>query len=255
MNATSLNATAAPAPAMPNFDAERQAAAVAPAEFTFGGRAIRVIQRDGESWFVATDVATALGYASPKDAAEHLDADEKGSAIARTPGGEQRVTVINESGLYALVLRSRKPEARKFAKWVTSEVLPSIRKTGAYARQEYSVNSNQTLTAGEAETLRLMLTRAADRVPKQQQGKLIMQGWSKLKAHFHCSYRDIPRQEFSEAVSILSRHAAEWEVVDDVPSLQLNHAKLSEAIKISGHIAEDIRRQVFHALLRVEASR
>ncbi len=102
--------------------------------FNFGAHAVRVIVRDGQPWFVATDVAMALGYSSPKDAAEHLDADEKGSAITRTPGGDQRVTVINESGLYALVLRSRKPEARKFAKWVTSEVLPSIRKTGMYAK-------------------------------------------------------------------------------------------------------------------------
>lgn len=100
--------------------------------FTFGAHAVRVIMRDGEPWFVATDVAEALGYSSPKDAAEHLDADEKGSATTRTPGGDQRVTVINESGLYALVLRSRKPEARKFAKWVVGEVLPAIRKTGRY---------------------------------------------------------------------------------------------------------------------------
>ncbi|MDH1766522.1 Bro-N domain-containing protein [Comamonas aquatica] len=102
--------------------------------FNFGAHTVRVIVRDGQPWFVATDVAMALGYSSPKDAAEHLDADEKGSAITRTPGGDQRVTVINESGLYALVLRSRKPEARKFAKWVTGEVLPSIRKTGSYAK-------------------------------------------------------------------------------------------------------------------------
>ncbi|WP_314324462.1 Bro-N domain-containing protein [Comamonas aquatica] len=102
--------------------------------FNFGAHTVRVIVRDGQPWFVATDVAMALGYSSPKDAAEHLDADEKGSAITRTPGGDQRVTVINESGLYALVLRSRKPEARKFAKWVTGEVLPSIRKTGMYAK-------------------------------------------------------------------------------------------------------------------------
>ncbi|UOK17169.1 antirepressor [Bordetella phage vB_BaM-IFTN3] len=88
--------------------------------------------RDGEPWFVCTDVASALGYLTAKDAARHLDDDEKGRHIVPTPGGDQNVTIINESGLYALVLRSRKPEARKFAKWVTSEVLPTIRKTGSY---------------------------------------------------------------------------------------------------------------------------
>ena len=116
--------------------------ALSPSIYAFHSHSVRIVMRDGEPWFVATDVASALGYSSPKDAAEHLDADEKGSATTRTPGGDQKVTVINESGLYALVLRSRKPEARKFAKWVTSEVLPSIRKTGRYEKpgREMTVN-------------------------------------------------------------------------------------------------------------------
>jgi prophage antirepressor-like protein len=115
--------------------------------FSFGTHAVRVIQQDGKPWFIASDVAHALGYSSPKDAAEHLDADEKGSAITRTPGGDQRVTIINESGLYALVLRSRKPEARKFAKWVTSEVLPAIRKTGSYSTQPTAIRIESAMKA------------------------------------------------------------------------------------------------------------
>ena len=121
-----------------------------PSVFTFGANAVRVVMRDDEPWFVATDVASALGYSSPKDAAEHLDVDEKGSATTRTPGGEQKVTVINESGLYALVLRSRKPEARKFAKWVTGEVLPAIRKTGGYAKP--AAEADRTRAAFDAAT-------------------------------------------------------------------------------------------------------
>ena len=100
--------------------------------FTFGTHAVRVIDRDGSPWFICTDVAEALGYRNAPDASRHLDDDEKGTQIVRTLGGAQKLTIINESGLYALVLRSRKPEARKFAKWVTSEVLPAIRKTGQY---------------------------------------------------------------------------------------------------------------------------
>lgn len=118
-----------------------------PAIFNFQSHEVRSLLIDGDPWFVATDVAQALGYSSPKDAAEHLDDDEKGSAITRTPGGDQRMTIINESGLYALVLRSRKPEARKFAKWVTSEVLPSIRKTGEY-RAPYA-GSTQSIQPGD----------------------------------------------------------------------------------------------------------
>lgn len=103
--------------------------------FNFGGHDIRVIVRDGAPWFVATDVCAALGYANTSKAVgDHLDPDEKGVTTGYTLGGEQRLTIISESGLYALVLRSRKPEARKFAKWVTGEVLPSIRKTGGYGQ-------------------------------------------------------------------------------------------------------------------------
>lgn len=100
--------------------------------FNFQSHEVRTIVIDDDVWFVCTDVANALGYATAKDASRHLDADEKGRHIVPTLGGNQELTIISESGLYALVLRSRKPEARKFAKWVTSEVLPTIRKTGGY---------------------------------------------------------------------------------------------------------------------------
>lgn len=110
--------------------------ASAPTVFDFQSHQIRVVMRNDEPWFVCTDVAETLGYATAKDAARNLDEDEKGRHIVPTLGGNQDLTIISESGLYALVLRSRKPEARKFAKWVTSEVLPSIRKTGGYGNQD-----------------------------------------------------------------------------------------------------------------------
>lgn len=101
--------------------------------FNFGAHAVRVITRNNQPWFVANDVCQALGYTNPRKAvADHLDDDEKGVTSSDTLGGKQQLTIINESGLYALILRSRKTGARKFAKWVTSEVLPTIRKTGSY---------------------------------------------------------------------------------------------------------------------------
>lgn len=106
----------------------------APSVFNFGAHAVRIVVRDGEPWFVAADVAAALGYRDAQDAGRSLKPEQKGTQNVRTPGGEQRVTIINESGLYRLVLRSRKPEAEKFSDWVTGEVLPSIRKTGGYAK-------------------------------------------------------------------------------------------------------------------------
>ncbi len=100
--------------------------------FDFNSHAVRVLDRDGEVWFVAADVAETLDYSESSAMTRHLDEDEKGLSIVQTPGGEQSLIVINESGLYSAVLRSRKPEAKAFKKWVTSEVLPAIRKTGGY---------------------------------------------------------------------------------------------------------------------------
>ena len=93
---------------------------------------IRVLEIDGEPWFIAVDIAKVLDYRTAYDMTRILDEDEKGTQIVRTPGGNQNVIVIDESGLYSSILRSRKPEAKQFKKWVTSEVLPSIRKHGAY---------------------------------------------------------------------------------------------------------------------------
>lgn len=96
---------------------------------------IRGLKIEGEPWFVGRDVALALAYAKPQNAlARHVDPEDKRVApIQGTLGGEQEMTIINESGLYSLMLKSKLPAAKKFKRWVTSEVLPSIRKTGAYS--------------------------------------------------------------------------------------------------------------------------
>ena len=98
---------------------------------------VRVIPNgNGDVWFVATDIAAALGYRDAFNMSRILDDDEKGTHIVSTLGGEQELSVINESGVYSAIFRSRKENAKKFKKWVTSEVLPSIRKTGGYQRPE-----------------------------------------------------------------------------------------------------------------------
>lgn len=94
---------------------------------------IRTVTIDGEPWMVGKDVAEILGYAEPRSAvSKKVDMEDKGVAKMETPSGTQEMTVINESGLYSLVLSSKLPNAKKFKRWVTSEVLPSIRKTGSY---------------------------------------------------------------------------------------------------------------------------
>lgn len=100
--------------------------------FTYGGNEVRTVQRNGEPWFVLKDVCAILGIGNNRMASDRLDTDEKGVSQIDTLGGKQEMTVINESGLYNVILRSDKPEAKPFRKWVTSEVLPSIRRTGGY---------------------------------------------------------------------------------------------------------------------------
>lgn len=103
--------------------------------FLFEGEGlVRVVTRNGEPWFVAADVCRILGIRDTSDAVSRLEDDEKGTGKTGTPGGEQEVLIVSESGLYALIFRSRKPNSVKFRRWVTGEVLPSIRKTGSYGK-------------------------------------------------------------------------------------------------------------------------
>ena len=98
----------------------------------FNDRPVRILDRDGELWFVAKDVCKVLEIKLQANSTRYLDDDERGVCLINTPSGEQEMTIINEPGLYSLILRSRKAEAKAFKRWVTHDVLPSIRKTGAY---------------------------------------------------------------------------------------------------------------------------
>ena len=94
---------------------------------------VRAVTIDGEPWFVGKDVAERLGYTNPQKAIrDHVDDEDKGVNEMFTPGGKQQVPIINESGLYSLVLSSKLPTAKAFKRWITSEVIPSIRKNGGY---------------------------------------------------------------------------------------------------------------------------
>lgn len=100
--------------------------------FHFEAHEVRVFDRSGQPWFVLADVCRVLGMHNPRNVAARLDADEKGVCNVDTLGGSQKMTIINESGLWATVMTSRKPAARRFRKWVTAEVIPAIRQTGHY---------------------------------------------------------------------------------------------------------------------------
>ena len=105
-----------------------------PQVFTFNSsdQQVRSVLINGEPYFVAKDICAILGISNHKDAVSRLDDDERRGSVMPTPSGTQELTVVNESGLYHLIFQSRKSEAKAFRKWVTSEVLPQLRKTGKY---------------------------------------------------------------------------------------------------------------------------
>ena len=119
-------------------------------DFNFEGHDVRAIAIDGEPWFVGKDVAEALGYGKRKSitnaVTNHVDDEDKGVTKIMTPGGRQKMVIINESGLYSLILSSKLDSAKKFKKWVTSEVLPSIRKNGGYIYGQENMSEDELLS-------------------------------------------------------------------------------------------------------------
>lgn len=119
-------------------------------DFNFEGHDVRAIAIDGEPWFVGKDVAEALGYRKGKSitnaVTNHVDDEDKGVTKIMTPGGRQKMVIINESGLYSLILSSKLDSAKKFKKWITSEVLPSIRKNGGYIYGQENMSEDELLS-------------------------------------------------------------------------------------------------------------
>lgn len=121
---------------------------------------IRTVELNGEPWLVGKDVALALGYSNTKDAlARHVDPEDKRGSRFTTPSGEQELTIINESGLYSLVLSSKLPGAKKFKRWVTSEVLPAVRKHGGYIAGQEELSPDELM----AKALQVAQKTLADR--------------------------------------------------------------------------------------------
>lgn len=118
--------------------------------FDYGEHELRVISKDGGLWFAAQDVCQVLGISKHRAAIARLDDFERGSLLVDTLGGPQTITAVNESGLYHLIFKSRKPTAIKFRKWVTGEVLPSIRQTGRFefsTEDEFAHDDSDSLSA------------------------------------------------------------------------------------------------------------
>lgn len=169
--------------------------------FSFESTEIRAITNDqGEPWFVAADVAEVLGYREAYHMVRMLDDDESAphNVGVRSENGveqDREMTIISESGLYACILKSRRPEANVFRKWVTGEVLPSLRKTGRYAvPTEASINPAQQ---------RQLQNAIAARFPD---GKKRPYAWSRFGNHFGLgSYKQLPATKVDEALVYIAQ--------------------------------------------------
>lgn len=168
---------------------------------------VRTIVKDGEPWFVGKDVAEILGYAKARNAiARHVDDDDKNDApFQGVLGGTQTVTIINESGLYSLILGSKLPKAKTFKRWVTSEVLPTIRKTGGYvANDEMFINTYlPNADAQTRELFRLNLSTIRQLNNKIEQDKPLVDFASHIQTSEDCiSMNDMAKLATKNGIKI-----------------------------------------------------
>jgi prophage antirepressor-like protein len=138
--------------------------------FSFQDKQVRVVLRDGEPWFVARDVCEVLDHSDTSTAIRRLDDDEKLTQTMFVSGQNREVWLVNEPGLYSLILTSRKPEAKAFKRWITHEVIPAIRKTGAYA-----IDQNKVVPLSERQALIQSLKLTAELAEEMEEVKSITQ--------------------------------------------------------------------------------
>lgn len=167
---------------------------------------VRTIVKDGEPWFVGKDVAEILGYKETAKAIRtHICAEDKGVSVLDTPGGQQKITLINESGLYSLILGSKLPKAKTFKRWVTSEVLPTIRKTGGYvANDEMFINTYlPNADAQTRELFRLNLSTIRQLNNKIEQDKPLVDFASHIQTSEDCiSMNDMTKLATKNGIKI-----------------------------------------------------
>lgn len=211
-------------------------------QFSFESSSIRTLGDAISPLFVAADVAAILGYGSTKDATRILDDDEKQTVSIDTNGGKQSMTAVTESGLYAMIFKSKRPEAKRFRKWVTSEVLPAIRKTGRYEAQT-------TITPAEQ---RAIQREVAIRAHKTSSNYRTI--YRAIKARYQIArYDQLPRTQLEDCLDFIR------EVELDVPEVPHTtrpddggcphcglHPLPTGSIVLSSREAENLRTFVYY---------
>jgi len=143
-------------------------------DFSFEGKPVRVVDREGNPWFIRNHVCAILGHANPSQASARLETDEKGVLDVDTPGGTQETAIISESGLYSLIMTSQKPEAKEFRKWVTGTVLPSIRRTGSYGNAGPDLTTPQGLLRLASDLTAKLIESQRREVAAEQQAQTLI---------------------------------------------------------------------------------
>lgn len=206
--------------------------------FNFNQNQIQVINKNGEAWFIASEVAAMLGYRDSYNMTRILDNDEKGTHNVSTLGGNQDVSVINESGFYHAAFKSRKPEVKPFRKWVTSEVLPTIRKTGGY-------QVGQKTTTDDRTGLRQAVAALVGR-----KGIDYSTAYGMIHQRFNVgAIEDLPAEKLPEAVAYthaLTLHTGLTGEVLDAPP------KAKPKLPIDGNSLADIAAMVYYGAWMIE---
>ena len=206
---------------------------------------IRIIMIDDNPWFVAKDICDALGLSNHRDAISKLDKDEKGVALTDTLGGQQELSVINESGMYALVMRSRDAmkegtPQHKFRKWVTSEVLPALRKTGRYETTK-ATDTRDYLTNNDMNNIKRLIWACSSNV---SHGKAFENGiWHALRqvtgvpspSKFEAKHLPVLADEFQRILNILepyfeARRICEESLIKRVLRERADHIIINELL-------------------------
>lgn len=213
-----------------------------PSVFSFNDLPVRSLMIQDQPWFVASDVCDALGYADVSMTVRKLDDDEKGTRLICTPSGEQGMLVINESGLYSLILRSRKAEAKRFKKWVTAEVLPAIRKTGAYQSKLKPTTKALPgcLTTDQQDAIKEMVRARVETLPHEKQKGAAIRCWSSLKSKFGVTYKEIPSEHYPEAVSLLARLPLDGEVIEKQPDQDIIQQAFGFGATVAGEVVKSM---------------
>lgn len=215
-------------------------------KFMYSNQEVRSTVIDSEPWFVAKDVCDVLELTNSRMAIERLDEDEKGVSSIDTLGGKQNITIVNESGLYSLILGSRKPEAKQFKRWITHEVIPMIRKTGGYILPQTMPETLRLLAAEieknqavEAENERLAIQTAQQQEQlKLQEAPIAIYNLA-ISAHNTLSMQEVAKSLNTGRTRLYQILRAEGVVMKDSTMpyqryLDSGHFKVTERPRASG---------------------